>query len=99
VPYVGGRSGPGQCYSCHRNDLSRISTGDSCSQCHYGTYNYKQEPAGSDFPHSGEDGDYKMLGSYSIGASTTTIDDNVTIGANNLDAVCLRCHGGIGTFH
>jgi hypothetical protein len=108
APFTGADSGPGQCYSCHRNDLPRINTGDGCSQCHYGTGNYKENRAGdelvaSDFPHSGEDGDYKMLGSYSIVrtdlSNNTTIDDAVTVGPNNLDAVCIRCHGGIGTFH
>ncbi|HSK47873.1 MAG TPA: hypothetical protein VLA05_07715, partial [Coriobacteriia bacterium] len=90
--------------------------GDACSQCHYGTGNYAEnrfdgravgdELVASDFPHSGEDDDYKMLGSYSIlapaggvGAATTTIDDTVAVGAGNLDAVCIRCHGGIGTYH
>lgn len=110
APYTGAHSGPGQCYSCHRNDLPAINTGDSCSQCHYGTGNYKEnrdevdaEYVASDFPHSGEDGDYKMLGSYSIVRTdlsvSTVIDPAVTIGADNLDAVCIRCHGGIGTFH
>lgn len=109
APYTGAHSGPGQCYSCHRNDLPRINTGDSCSQCHYGTGNYKEnrtagaEFVASDFPHSGEDGDYKMLGSYSIVRTdlsvNTVIDDAVTVGPTNLDAVCIRCHGGIGTFH
>jgi hypothetical protein len=110
APFTGAHSGPGQCYSCHRNDLPRINTGDSCSQCHYGTGNYKEnrdeadaEYVASDFPHSGEDGDYKMLGSYSIVrtnlANNTTIDEAVVVGSTNLDAVCIRCHGGIGTFH
>jgi len=112
APYTGSHSGPGQCYSCHRNDLPRIKTGDSCSQCHFGTGNYREvrdstspTMTASDFPHSGEDGDYKMLGSYSIvrpyvnDNSNTTIDDAVAVGANNLDAVCIRCHGGIGRYH
>ncbi|MDH4139413.1 MAG: cytochrome c3 family protein, partial [Coriobacteriia bacterium] len=113
APYTGSHYGPGQCYSCHRNDLPRKNTGDSCSQCHYGTGAYFEnrideggaEYVASDFPHSGEDGDYKMLGSYSVvpiaayGDSATTIDETVTVGPDNLDAVCLRCHGGIGTYH
>jgi len=109
VPYVGGHGGPGQCYSCHRNDLERQA--GACSQCHYGTGDYFRQriEAGSathvdsDFPHSGEDNDYKMLGSYSISradaSNNVTIDENVTIDADNLDAVCIRCHGGIGTYH
>jgi hypothetical protein len=112
APYTGAHAGPGQCYSCHRDDLARVAGGNSCSQCHYGTGDYvAQRTVGnaiytaSDFPHSGEDGDYKMLGSYSIvpiatyGDSGTTIDETVTVGPDNLDAVCIRCHGGIGTYH
>lgn len=107
VPYVGGHGGPGQCYSCHRSDLERKA--GMCSQCHYGTgdyYRQRIEPGSpyhvdSDFPHSGEAGDYKLLGSYSIVSYTiagnaTTIDESVTVGPDNLDAVCLRCHGGVG---
>jgi hypothetical protein len=110
APYTAAHSGPGQCYSCHRSDLSPIATGDNCSQCHYGTGNYYQdrivENVASDFPHSGDS--YKLLGNYSVdipagglvyGQSATTIKTGVTIGPNNLDAVCLRCHGGIGTYH
>jgi hypothetical protein len=131
APYTGSHNGPGQCYSCHRNDLPRINgknpaTGadvaggsvDACSQCHYGTGNYKEnrnpadvEYVASDFPHSGENGDYKLLGSYSIlrtdadsdgdinATTNTVIDDNVSIAADKLDDVCIRCHGGVGTFH
>ena len=123
APYTGAHSGPGQCYSCHRNDLPRINginpatgvavpggTTDACSQCHYGTGNYKEnrDPAdpeyvASDFPHSGETGDYKLLGSYSIlrtnPSINTSIDETISIGPDNVDAVCLRCHGGIGTYH
>jgi len=103
APFVGAFNGPGQCYSCHRSDLPRINTGDPCSRCHYGTGNYREnryDPAGaeyvaSDFPHSGEDGDFKLLGSYSVdlaGADPSAIDDDVVVGPDNLDAVCLRCH-------
>ncbi|HET6351629.1 MAG TPA: hypothetical protein VFG89_05820, partial [Coriobacteriia bacterium] len=57
----------------------------------------------SDFPHSG-DGSYKMLGNYSIAAANGTDAQRTTIAAatvtsSNLDAVCVRCHGGIGTYH
>lgn len=110
VPYVGAFRGPGQCYSCHRSDLPRINNGDPCSQCHYGTGNYREnrnDPVGleyvaSDFPHSGEDSDYKLLGSYSVdvaGSNPTTIDESVTVTADNLDAVCLRCHWMVDSYH
>jgi hypothetical protein len=114
APFTGSHYGPSQCYACHRNDLETKIPHDSCSQCHYGTgayYDNRVEGSAdyiaSDFPHSGEDGDYKMLGSYSIvpigsdgvTLAGTTIDDSVVVGPDNLDAVCIRCHGGIGTFH
>ena len=110
VPYVGAFSGPGQCYSCHRADLPPVASGDACSQCHYGTGNYAVNrfdsgAAGyvdSDFPHSGEAGGYKMLGSYSVdvaGLNPTVIDETVTVGPDNLDAVCQRCHWVQATYH
>lgn len=110
APFTGAHSGPGQCYTCHRADLPRVNSGDACSQCHYGTGNYREnrkDPAAaeyvaSDFPHTG-DGSYKMLGNYSVvmdgtdlGRTTTT---TATVGPENLDAVCVRCHGGVGTYH
>lgn len=109
-PFVGAFNGPGQCYSCHRNDLPAKNAGDPCSQCHYGTGNYREnryDPASyeyvdSDFPHSGEDGGFKMLGSYSVDVlnlAPTTIDEEVLITAENLDAVCLRCHWVEGQYH
>lgn len=133
APYVGSYSGPGQCYSCHRNDLApkmgltaasnpvTDSAGaahatpndpygasrNSCTQCHYGTNDYYAERvsaityARSDFPHSGKPSDIKLLGSYSVaadGSSQGTITAAV-ITPNNLDAVCIRCHPGIGFNH
>jgi hypothetical protein len=122
APFYGAYGGPGQCYSCHRNDLPQMlgatnlikggtapasiagSTRNSCTQCHYGAADFKQTvlnaPAGGyDFPHSGNPADsIKLLGGYSIGASPTSVA-TATITAGNLDAVCLRCHGGIGTNH
>ncbi len=130
APLVGAYSGPGQCYTCHRNDLapqmglaaasnpSTDTAGNThgtpyssvhaiCTQCHYGTRDYFYERVQpityqrSDFPHSGRNSDIKLLGSY----TTTFIDNNgnwtstyqaATITENNLDAVCLRCHPGIG---
>jgi hypothetical protein len=103
APFVGAFNGPGQCYTCHRGGLPRVSATDGCSQCHYGTGDYaenRHDAAGthyvdSDFPHSGESGGYKMLGNYSVdvvGLNPTIIDETVTVGPDNLDAVCLRCH-------
>ncbi len=110
APYVGAFSGPGQCYSCHRADLPPVASGDACSQCHYGTGNYAVnrfdsgavEYVDSDFPHSGEADGYKMLGSYSVdvaGLNPTVIDETVTVGPDNLDAVCQRCHWVQETYH
>ncbi|PKQ16070.1 MAG: hypothetical protein CVT67_06435 [Actinobacteria bacterium HGW-Actinobacteria-7] len=124
APYVGSHSGPGQCYSCHRNDLSvEIAKADptgygmnqaatpasamvgssSCSQCHYGTSAYQADrnTRASDFPHSGSATDIKMLGSYTTSmtaGSTTGFNSykSVNLTEDNLDAVCLRCHPGIG---
>jgi hypothetical protein len=133
APFYGAYSGPGQCYSCHRNDLAPKmgltavqnpvpdSTGashavpndpygssrNSCTQCHYGTNDYNRERnvaityARSDFPHSGAASDIKMLGSYSVtadGSSQGTITA-ATVTSNNIDAVCVRCHPGIGFNH
>ncbi len=58
---------------------------------------------GLDFPHSGRTTDIKLLGSYSVSmpvgggsvAGATTLV-NRTISESNLDAVCLRCHPGVG---
>ncbi|MHB9148469.1 MAG: hypothetical protein ACYC33_00040 [Thermoleophilia bacterium] len=131
-PYYGAYDGPGQCYSCHRNDLttkfgdgasyggsaqSSLRAGsESCTQCHYGTGSYANDRAevrtawgatplpgtaaakpAADFPHSGSTNSLKLLGDYSI-ASQTSFSTLVqtTIDQNNLDAVCLRCHPGIG---
>lgn len=129
APFVGAHGGPGQCYSCHRNDLSvkpgaadpagygmnqtdvtqntltgRVAgASDSCGQCHYGTGAYyvdKTFGRQSDFPHSGSADDIKMLGAYTAstatGGSYTPTFSKTVIGENNLDAVCLRCHPGIG---
>ncbi|MBE0447706.1 MAG: hypothetical protein IBX64_06360, partial [Actinobacteria bacterium] len=119
VPYTGAYNGPGQCYSCHRNDLPPKpgtsfyrSSSASCEQCHFGTGSYAWTIAvvsagtdsGYDFPHSGQDDAIKLLGNFSVDAANgrpTTIIDPTTnpgfaITSDNLDAVCIRCHGGIG---
>ncbi len=121
APFTGAHSGPAQCYSCHRDDLSvmngaadpvgygrsQASNGtaqDSCSQCHYGTKAYYNDHLtavrDSDFPHSGGSDDVKLLGSYTAavatGGSYTPAFSATTITENNLDAVCIRCHPGIG---
>ncbi len=79
---------------------------DSCSQCHYGSGDYyfnrmnAATAVDSDFPHSANADSIKLLGGYSIvDGAPTTIDDTVVISDSNLDAVCLRCHGGIGVNH
>lgn len=123
APFTGAHNGPGQCYSCHRNDLSvsegvadpagygfsqpaaQNSTTDACSQCHYGTLAYMQDRHAasgrqSDFPHSGKTTDMKLLGSYTANVagsgSYVPVFTTASIGENNLDAVCIRCHPGIG---
>jgi hypothetical protein len=120
APFQGAAAGAGQCYSCHRNDLSVMvgtadpsgygmnqaagGTADSCTQCHYGTASYASDNANreTDFPHSGTPNDIKLLGAYSVGAVATTDTawaasfTALTVAESNLDAVCLRCHPGIG---
>lgn len=131
APYYGAYTGPGQCYSCHRNDLSpkmnsaaaggsgrpTVAGRDSCTQCHYGTKDYaiemgNEDAAGTqgayadlglDFPHSGRATDIKLLGSYTTslpagGGTVTgaTTMKNATITEGNIDAVCIRCHPGVG---
>jgi hypothetical protein len=120
APFSGAYDGPGQCYSCHRNDLPTIagnadiygvnpvSAGSpfggfrsGCTQCHFGTVDYQQNVQSGlwdvDFPHSGRDTDHKLLGSYSIVSQSDYTSMTVqTISDTNLDAVCLRCHPGIG---
>jgi hypothetical protein len=109
VPYTAGHGGPSQCYTCHRNDLPPRNSGfDACSQCHYGTGSYwaarvsvsNPNFTDSDFPHSGRDTDHKLLGSYSIQdqANWSTLV-TTTITEDNLDAVCLRCHPGVGVHY
>ncbi len=63
---------------------------------------------GFDFPHSGRTTDIKLLGSYTtnvpaggftsgaIGARLATSLIPASISESNLDAVCLRCHPGVG---
>ncbi len=113
APYSGAYNGPGQCYSCHRNDLPRVpstsyyNTGRaSCDQCHFGTGTYavtiaaagSGQDSGYDFPHSGQTNSIKLLGNYSnVPGSTTVVDATIT--ASNIDAVCIRCHPGIGIRH
>jgi hypothetical protein len=91
----------------HRS-LTGLVTGASntCMQCHYGTGAYyvdRTTPGfNSDFPHSGGPNDIKLLGAYTAAPATTGTAKYVpsfyatTITASNLDAVCLRCHPGVG---
>ncbi|MDH4139805.1 MAG: hypothetical protein OEV43_04470, partial [Coriobacteriia bacterium] len=109
VPMVGGHEGPGQCYTCHRGDLS--PTNSACGQCHYGTGDYWEQRVNpgspnhvdADFPHSGDTDSIKLLGSYSVvgftGSNQGTVETSTVITEDNLDAVCTRCHGGIGVYH
>ena len=121
APFTGAHGGPGQCYSCHRTDLS-VSMGvndpagygrnqtketlvaaDACTQCHYGTQAYYADhnsARNSDFPHSGTSNDIKLLGNYTANVASsgayTPVFTAQAIGEGNLDAVCIRCHPGIG---
>ena len=120
APFVGAHTGPGQCYSCHRTDLS-VANGvadpagygssqaaaptfanSACTQCHYGTQAYKtdRDSRQSDFPHSGSATDMKLLGSYTASVATNSsyapTFSMVSVSEANLDAVCIRCHPGIG---
>jgi hypothetical protein len=122
APFVGAFDGPGQCYSCHRNDLpprmgspdpitgrvaadSPVRGGDGCTQCHFGTADFYAalassdgtHSATSDFPHSGRSTDVKLLGSWTVAsqADWSTLV-SATISEDHLDAVCMRCHPGVG---
>ena len=97
-----------QCYGCHRNDIgggSDASVGSDaglddigCDRCHYNPGRYALQRAGADFPHSGGDDSIKLLGAFSLASAPQpdgTFDFDyvqVDITADNLDAVCLRCH-------
>ena len=78
---------------------------DGCTKCHFGTADYFALRASdtaywpSDFPHSGRDDGFRLLGSYSVDATDRTTIVTATITPWNLDAVCLRCHPGIGIEH
>jgi hypothetical protein len=64
-----------------------------------------------DFPHSGGSDYIKLLGNWTVNVSYTTTGSphyvnsitnsigTVTITSSNLDAVCKRCHPGIGISH
>jgi hypothetical protein len=94
-----------QCYSCHRSGMSAAS---GCNRCHYNTSNYLSDAAAdlssfgrpTDFPHAGADDEYKLLGAFSIASAPPATFPNTwevvytetAVGANNLDAVCIRCH-------
>ncbi len=83
---------------------------DYCEQCHFGTFSYANVRfravseglfAHYDFPHSGGSNDVKMLGRWTafIDENGTMVTTRTTITFNNLDAVCKRCHPGIGVNH
>jgi hypothetical protein len=101
VPFAHG----GQCYSCHRADLGIPAGGvpatSGCSRCHYPSSSYVTDKPTSDFPHAGGADSIKLLGAYSITPPNVTqsftytpVATNIT--ANNLDAVCIRCHTSTG---
>lgn len=83
----------------------------SCEQCHFGTATYNtvhkyQESQNNwayyDFPHSGASDNIKMLGTWTAyipGGSTNATMTTTIVTSDNLDAVCKRCHPGIGVNH
>mgnify|MGYP003573713720 CR=1 FL=1 len=92
------------CYSCHRSGATEgvdVSSG-TCNRCHYNSQDYEvnRDLEANDFPHSGYTNEYKLLGAYSIdsappgdggtGWSVNFVETTIT--ADNLDAVCIRCH-------
>jgi hypothetical protein len=109
APYTGAYNGPGQCYSCHRNDLPNAPTTSgydatraACEECHFGTGSYRVNKAGSDFPHSGDSNSIKLLGrttAHMDASGARVVNTSGTVTENNIDGVCLRCHTGIGTNH
>jgi predicted CXXCH cytochrome family protein len=113
-PYYGGNTsnGPGQCYSCHRNDLpydpgTANSSGNwtgngTCQTCHFGTVSYSNSHTTSQFPHSGSANSVKLLGpatAYMDSNGVVQRNGNGTVDEAHIDSVCLRCHSGIGTNH
>ncbi|HSV92359.1 MAG TPA: hypothetical protein VLH81_04755, partial [Desulfobacterales bacterium] len=92
---AGAQTGGFQCYSCHRGDLDY---GVACSACHYTPVRYRIAAPTADFPHADSDQSFKLLGAFSVNMSRLAqgaFDYEfvpATITADNLDAVCLRCH-------
>ncbi len=147
VPFVGAENGPGQCYSCHRNDMPLNSfemdeygltyptnvrgkylynpAANECESCHFGTATYYNLQTLADenvdqrfpwawiyidyrydWPHSGGQGNesypsyIKLLGPWTAEATEGGYAFTMTtITVDNLDAVCKRCHPGIGVNH
>jgi len=103
VPTVSAGNGPGQCYTCHRGDLTpapATSAYDparaSCERCHYGTGSYATDAkrlsaGGSDWPHSAESSGAYLLGAWSFDAGGIAVPTLVTP-MNASDVVCGRCH-------
>lgn len=102
VPMGGAGNGPGQCFGCHRANLSpTVDTSgspypgqDACESCHYGTASYARDPlrTAADFPHSAESSGYAMLGAWTVDASGA-VQPSVVTSANATALVCRRCHG------
>ncbi len=110
APFVGANDGPGQCYTCHRNDMPTYGeAGYNCNICHLGSEEYIDMRAAAeaadqyalwDFPHSGTDNSIKLLGGFTSELTSIAVEVvETTVTADNLDSVCLRCHTGIGTRH
>ena len=96
-----------QCYSCHRSGLGTGGTGCERCHYGPPLYRTDAAAATdflgrpTDFPHAGANDEYKLLGAFSLSAipaADGSIAGDVltykgtTITANNLDAVCIRCH-------
>ena len=96
-----------QCYSCHRSGLGTGGTSCERCHYGPHVYDDDSRAAAdflgrpTDFPHAGANDEYKLLGAFSISqlppvgltvGSWTLQYKQTAVGANNLDAVCIRCH-------
>lgn len=103
APRMGETDPPGYGQGVTHAQALRPALGE-CTRCHYGTGDYAAEQAAagfrSDFPHSGKTSDIKLLGSYTNVADGSDQGSLASMYAavteQNLDAVCLRCHPGVG---
>jgi len=91
------------CEQCHFGTYSYFDTMRAREAAGYYAY--------YDFPHSGSGDNIKLLGNWIVETTYTTTGSphyvnsmtntitTGTIGSSNLDAVCRRCHPGIGITH